>query len=228
MAGMDTRDQKKPVGYEDFHPDEHHEEPGLGSWIFRNRWLLTRLFMVLTFTFGASMLANQLSYGLAGNPIKLTTEQLNRGELPPGTELGDYVEIVGTADVGENITPQDLGTAESGIGISARYSVAYFYFRLEETNDNLLIQSVQGLPDFDDGRRVWEGQLSNVGTVIFHDTTQESLRWASLPADESIPVIETGDTPETYRNLVPAYSSVIVVWILSLFWLAWKRNKPIV
>ena len=184
--------------------------------------------MVIVFTFGASSIVNQFSYGLEWNPIQLTAEQINNGKLPPNTELGDYVEITGTAKAGENPTPQNIGTAESGIGVSARYSVAYFYFGLEETNDNLLIQTAQGLPDFDGEQRVWEGQISNVGTVIFHDTTQQSLEWANLPTDRSIPVIETADTPETYRNLFPVYSSVVVVWVLSLFWLIWKRNKPFI
>ncbi len=44
---MDTRDYKKPLGYEEYRPDDQHEEPGLGSWIKRNPWLLMRLFMVL-------------------------------------------------------------------------------------------------------------------------------------------------------------------------------------
>ncbi len=224
---MDTRNPRRvqdPGGY----TDEYYQERGLGPWISRNPWLLMRLFMVMVFTFGASMIGNQFSYGLEWNPIELSVEQINSGNLPPNTELGDYVKITGTANAGENLTPQNVGTAESEIGVSARYSVAYLYFRLEETNDNLLIQTAQGLPDFDGEQRVWEGQLSNLGTVIFHDTTQESLRWANLPTDRSIPVIETAETPETYRNFFPAYSSVMVVWVLSLFWLVWKRNKPFI
>ncbi|HZY64777.1 MAG TPA: hypothetical protein VFE21_02720 [Rubrobacteraceae bacterium] len=225
---MDTRDRERLSGSGGYADEPYEEEPGLGAWLQRNPWLLLRLFMVVVFTFGTSLIANQFSYGLEWNPIRLTAEQINNGELPPGAEPGDYVRITGTASAGENLTPQNIGTAESGIGVSARYSVAYFYFRLEETNDNLLIQTAQTLPDFDGEQRVWEGQLSNVGTVIFHDTTQEGLEWANLPSDRSIPVIETGDTPETYRNLFPAYSSVIVVWVLSLAWLVWKRNKPFV
>jgi hypothetical protein len=207
--------------------DELYEERGLRAWIHRNPWLLLRLFMVIVFTFGTSMIADQFAYGRVGGPKEISVEQINSGQLPGGVRLGDYVRVTGTPAFG-NVTPQTLGTEESGIGVSARYSVAYFYFRLEETGDNLLIQTVEELPDLDGGQRVWEGQLSNVGTVIFHDTTQESLQWANFPTDERIPVIETGDTPETYRNLFPAYSSVIVVWILSLLWLAWKRNKPFV
>ncbi|MDP8939120.1 MAG: hypothetical protein M3N10_02280 [Actinomycetota bacterium] len=225
---MDTRDRERLSGSGGYADEPYEEEPGLGAWLQRNPWLLLRLFMVVVFTFGTSLIANQFSYGLEWNPIRLTAAQINNGELPPGAEPGDYVRITGTASAGENLTPQNIGTAESGIGVSARYSVAYFYFRLEETNDNLLIQTAQTLPDFDGEQRVWEGQLSNVGTVIFHDTTQEGLEWANLPSDRSIPVIETGDTPETYRNLFPAYSSVIVVWVLSLAWLVWKRNKPFV
>lgn len=184
--------------------------------------------MVMVFTFGASLIANQFSYGLEWNPIEITAEQINSGNLPPNTELGDYVKITGTANAGENLTPRNVGTAESEIGVSARYSVAYFYFGLEETSDNLLVQTAQSLPKFDGKQRVWEGQLSNVGTVIFHSTTQQSLEWADLPTDGSIPVIETAETPETYRNFFVAYSSVIGVWILSLFWLVWKGNKPFI
>ncbi len=208
--------------------DEHYRERGLGPWISRNPWLLMRLFMVVVFTFGASLIANQFSYGLEWNPIQLTAEQINRGQLPPNTELGDYVRITGTANAGENLTPQNIGTAESEIGVSARYSVAYFYFGLEETNDNLLIQTTQSLPDFDGEQRVWEGQLSNVGTVIFQSTTQQGLERANLPTDRSTPVIEMADTPETYRNLFPVYSSVIGLWVLSLAWLLWRRNKPFI
>lgn len=208
--------------------DEDYEMPGLGRWMRRNTWLLMRLFMVLVFTFGTSLIANQFSYGLEANPIEVTAEEINDGNLPPAADLGDYVRITGTAGAGESVTPENVGTPESEIGISARYSVAYFYFRLEETGDNLLIQSIQTPPNFDGERAVWEGKLSNVRTVIFHDTTQESLERANLPTDESIPVIETGETPETYRSLFPAYSSVIVVWVASLLWLVWKRNKPFV
>lgn len=224
---MDIRSPEKasgPGGY----ADEGYEERGLGPWIGRNYSLLLRLFMVVIFSFGTSLIATQFSYGLEWNPIQLTVEQINNGELPRGAELGDYVEITGTAVAGDNITAQNFGTAESEIGVIQRYQVAYLYFRLEETNDNLLVQTTQSLPEFDGEQMVWEGQLSNVGTVIFHDTTQESLEWANLPTDESVPVIETADTPDTYRGLFPAYASVVVVWVLSLLWLVWKGNKPFV
>lgn len=222
--------ETKPTrgGIHDEHLDEDYEAPGLGRWMKRNVWLLTRLFMVLVFTFGTSLIANQFSYGLEANPIEITAEEINNGNLPPAADLGDYVRITGTPGAGENLTPENVGTPESEIGISARYSVAYFYFRLEETGDNLLIQSPQNLPGFNGEQGVWNGKLSNVRTVIFHDTTQESLERANLPTEESIPVIEIGETPETYRSLFPAYSSVIVVWIASLLWLVWKRNKPFV
>lgn len=207
---------------------EEFEPPGLGRWIKRNVWLLVRLFMVLVFTFGTSLIADQFSYGLQGDPVELTVEQINNGQIPANVEVGDFVRVTGTPDVGENLTPENVGTPESEIGISSRYSVAYFYFRLEETGDNLLIQTAQGLPDFDGEEAVWEGKLSDVGTVIFYSTTQEGLERADLPTAENITVIETGDTPEAYRALFPAYSSVIVVWLVSLFWLVWKRNKPFV
>ncbi len=96
---MDTRDQQK-LSDHDARLDERYEEPGLGAWIKRNPWLLVRLFIVLVFTFGASTTAANFSYGLQGEPITLTVEQLNRGDLPSGIQLGDYVEVTGTPDFG--------------------------------------------------------------------------------------------------------------------------------
>jgi hypothetical protein len=205
---------------------EGHEEPGLGTWIRRNPWLLVRLFMVMVFTFGASTTAANFSYGLEGEPIVLGVEQINRGELPPGTEIGDYVEVRGTPDIPNDLRPEQIGRPESKIAVSARYSTSYFYFELEETGGDLLLQTVESLPDPRTGERVWRGKLSNVGTVIFHDTTQEGLRRAGLPRDESIPVVETGDTPEYYRKIFPAYSAIIGLWFASVAWLIWKKNKP--
>ncbi len=212
----------------DGHFDEEYEMPGLGRWIKRNVWLLVRLFMVLVFTFGTTLIADQFSYGLQDEAVELSVAEINAGELPAGLRNGDYVRITGTADVGEDLTPENLGGPESQIGISTRYSVAYFYFLLEETGDNLMIQTAQGLPDFDGGEMVWEGKFSNLGTVIFFSTTSEGLEVANLPTRQNIPVIETGDTPAAYRDLFPAYSSVIVVWVVSIFWLVRKRNKPFV
>lgn len=224
---MDTRDQKKPIGYQDIRPDERYEEPGLGTWMRRNTALLARLFTVAIFTFGASTTAANFSYGLEGEPVRLSVEQLNQGQLPSGAEIGDYVEVTGTPDLPNNLKPDQLGTPESGVGISARYSTTYFYYGLEETGDNLLLQSVESLPDpKNGGERVLRGKLSNVGTVIFHDTTQTGLERAGLPRDEAIPVVETGDTPEYYRQIFPAYSAIIGLWILSIAWLIWKNNKP--
>jgi hypothetical protein len=206
--------------------DERHEEPGLGAWVRRNPWLLTRLFIVMVFTFGASTTAANFSYGLEGEPTPLSVAQIQRGELPPGTELGNYVEVRGTPDVGEDL--ERVGTPESEIAVSSRYSASYFYFRLEETGDSLLIQTAQGLPEGLENaeERVWRGKLDTVGTVIFHDTTQEGLEHAGLPRDEDIPVVTTGDTPEYYRRIFPAYSAIIGLWLASLAWLAWKKNKP--
>jgi hypothetical protein len=226
MAAMDTRDQKKPVGYEDLRPGERYEEPGLGAWIRRNAALLMRLFTVAIFTFGASTTAANFSYGLEGEPVRLSVEQLNRGELPAGIEIGDYVEVVGTADVPANLRETRLGMPESRVGISARYSTTYMYFGLRETGDNLLIQTVEAVPEPGLGERLWRGKLATVGTVIFHDTTQRGLESAGLPRDERIPVIETGDTPEYYRRIFPAYAAIIGVWVLSIAWLIWKKNKP--
>ena len=88
----------------------------------------------MVFTFGASTTAANFSYGLEGQPTRLSIEQLQRGELPPGTQLGDYVEVRGTPDVGNDL--ERIGTRESEIAVSSRYSASYFYFRLEETGDS--------------------------------------------------------------------------------------------
>ena len=203
-----------------------YEEPGLGSWIRRNPWLLIRLFIVLVFTFGASTTAANFSYGLEGEPTVLSVEQINRGQLPQGAQIGDYVEIRGTPEIPDDLKLEQLGLPGSKIAVSARYSTSYFYFELEETGDNLLLQTVESLPDPKSGERVWRGKLANVGSVIFHDTTQEALRRAGLPRNENIPVVETGDTPEYYRKIFPAYSAIIGLWIASVAWLVWKKNKP--
>ena len=219
---MDTRDRQTSPGY----ADEHYEEPGLGAWIWRNPWLLMRLFMVMVFTFAASTTAANFSYGLEGDPIRLSTEQLNQGELPSNIQLGDYVEVSGTPNFGSNT--EQLGTPESEIAVSSRYSASYFYFGLQETGDNLLVQTAQSPPDVTQtGEQVWRGKISTVGTVIFHDTTQSGLQAAGLTTGESVPIIETGDTPEYYRQIFPAYSAIIGLWVLSLAWLIWRKNKPI-
>jgi hypothetical protein len=223
IADVETRNPQRTP--ESSGRDERYEERGLGPWLLRNSALLVRLFMVMVFTFGASTTAANFSYGLQGEPVRLSVEQINRGELPPGTELGDYVEIAGTPDFGPDT--RTVGTPESRIGISSRYSASYFYFTLKETGDNLLIQTAQTPPDVTEtGERVWRGKLENVGTVIFYDTTQQGLENAGLPQDESIPVVTTGDTPEYYRQIFPAYSAIIGLWLLSIVWLLWKRNKP--
>lgn len=222
--GVDTRNTEQLSGGRE---DYHYEERGLGPWLRRNPWLLSRLFIVIVFSFAASTVASNFSYGLEGEPTVLSVEQLNRGELPPGTELGDYVQVRGTPNVGEDLGR--IGVPESEVAIVGRYSTSYFYFRLAETKNNLLIQTTQGLPeDLQSGEeRVWRGKLETVGTVIFHDTTQQGLKNAGLPRNESIPVINTGETPEYLRQIFPAYSSIIALWLFSVAWLAWKRNKPL-
>ena len=221
---MDTRDKRPLSGGREY---DHYEERGLGPWIRRNPWLLTRLFIVIVFSFAASTVAANFSYGLEGKPTVLSIEQLNSGRLPAGTELGDYVQVSGTPNVGEDIGT--VGVPESEIAVVGRYSTNYFYFRLDETGDNLLIQTTQGVPSDiqSPGERVWRGKLETVGTVIFHSTTQQGLKNAGLPRNESIPVINTGETPEYLRKIFPAYSAIIVLWLLSMAWLAWKRNKPL-
>ena len=221
---MDTRNPqhiRESGGYD----DGHYREQGLGPWIQRNSWLLVRLFMVMVFTFGASLIASNFSYGLEGNPVKLSVEQINAGKLPAGVGLGDYVQITGTPSFGPDTSR--VGVPESGIGVSARYSTSYFYFKLKDTNNNLLIQTAQTPPDVSKtGARVWKGKLETVKTVIFYNTTQDGLKAAGLPHKQSIPVIETGDTPQYYRQIFPAYAAVIGIWLLSIVWLLWKRNKP--
>ena len=221
---MDTTDKRPLSGGQ----EDHYEERGLGPWLRRNRWLLTRLFTVIVFSFAASTVAANFSYGLEGKPTILSVEQLNSGRLPAGTELGDYVQVSGTPDVGE-VKPATIGRPESSIGVVSRYETAYLYFRLQETGDNLLIQSTQGLPRNiqNSGERIWRGKLETVGTVIFHNTTQEGLKRAGLPRNEAIPVVNTGETPEYLREIFPAYSAIIVLWLLSIAWLAWKKNKPL-
>jgi hypothetical protein len=221
---VDTRDKRPLSGGR----EDHYEERGLGPWLRRNRWLLTRLFTVIVFSFAASTVAANFSYGLEGKPTVLSVDQLNSGRLPAGTELGDYVQVSGTPDVGK-VKPATIGRPESKIGVVSRYETAYLYFRLEETGDNLLIQTTQGLPRNiqSSGERVWRGKLETVGTVIFHNTTQEGLKRAGLPRDENIPVVNTGETPEYMREIFPAYSAIIVLWLLSIAWLVWKKNKPL-
>ena len=221
---MDTRDKRPTSGAREGH---HYEERGLGPWIGRNPWLLMRLFTVIVFSFAASTVAANFSYGLEGKATILSASQLNSGKLPAGTQIGDYVQVSGTPDVGENLTR--LGVPESKIAIVSRYETAYFYFRLEETGDNLLIQTTQGLPKDlqSSGERVWRGKLETVGTVIFHDTTQQGLENAGLPRNEGIPVVNTGETPEYLRKIFPAYSAIIGLWLLSIAWLAWRKNKPL-
>ncbi|QIN84105.1 hypothetical protein GBA63_16730 [Rubrobacter tropicus] len=222
---MDTRDTERLSG-PDGRGTEHYEDRGLGPWLRRNPSLLLRLFIVMVFSFAASTVASNFSYGLEGAPTVLSVEELNRGELPAGTELGDYVEVRGTADVGDGEAM--TGTADSEIAISSRYSTSYFYFGLQETGDNLLIQTTEGLPRglANPKERVWSGKLETVGTVIFHDTTQEGLKRAGLTTDNSVPVINTGETPQYLRKIFPAYSAIIALWLLSVAWLVWKRNKP--
>ncbi len=224
LSYVDTRDASRLTGTG--RDEEELRERGIGPWIQRNPSLLMRLFIVMVFSFAASTVAVNFSYALEERYTTLTVEQLNRGELPPGTELGDYVQVRGTAKVGGPNTR--VGLEDSEVAVSSRYQTSYFYFRLQETGDNLLIQTTEGLPpNLDDPTEtVWDGKLETVGTVIFYDTTQESLERVGLPADRSIPVINTGETPEYLRQIFPAYSAIIGLWLLSVAWLVWKRNKP--
>lgn len=224
---MSTHSPQRIIGREDLDGNKDRPwEHGLAPWVKRNGYLLSRLFIVLVFTFGASTTASNFTYGLQGDPVRLTTEQLTEGRLPAGVEVGDYVEVVGTPDVPENVRELRIGTPESRIGVSSRYSTTYYYFGLQETGDDLLLQTIEALPEPGTGERLWKGKLQTVGTVIFHDTTQAGLGSAGLTRDESVPVISTGDTPEYYRSIFPAYGAILGLWVLSIGYLVWKRNKP--
>ncbi|MGB3632661.1 MAG: hypothetical protein WA982_01330 [Rubrobacteraceae bacterium] len=222
---MDTRNRERLSG-PDVYDDGQYEEPGLGAWLKRNPWLLLRLFMVMVFTFGASTVATNFTYGLQWNPVELSVEEINDGRLPAGLEIGDYVEIYGTPDIPDDLRKEDVGRPGSKVGSVSRYSTGYYYYQLEETNDNLLLQSIESIPRPDTEEAILQGKLSNVGTVIFHDATQEGLNSTNLPHKESTPVIETGDTPEYYRQIFPAYATIIGLGVLSVAWLVWKKNKP--
>src|ERR671921_2930640 len=87
---MDTRDKRPTSGGIE---GQNYEERGLGSWIRRNPWLLMRLFTVIVFSFAASTVAANFSYGLEGEPTVLRADQLNAGRLPAGTGIGDYVRV---------------------------------------------------------------------------------------------------------------------------------------
>lgn len=205
--------------------EEIPEKPGLITWCRRNSWLLVRLFMTLVFTFGAATTAANFSYGLQDEPTVLSAEDLAQGRLPENVSLEDYVEVRGTPVYGEDTTR--IGTEESGVAVSTRYSTVYFYFPLAETDGNLLIQTAQTPPDFNDrGEQVWRGKLATVDSVIFFGTTQDGLQFAGLPSAGSTPVIETGDTPDYYRQIFPAYAAIIGLWLFTLVWMLWKRNKP--
>ena len=123
-----------------------------------------RLFMVMVFLFGASTVTTNFSYGLQWNPVELSAEEINAGRLPAGLEIGDYVEITGTPEIPDGLKLEDVGTPGSKIGVSSRYQTSYFYFQLEETNNNLLVQSIEKIPPPGTGEVVWQGKLSNVGT----------------------------------------------------------------
>ncbi len=222
---MDTRNRQQlyePSGY----AGDDYEERGLGTWLKRNPWLLLRLFMVMVFTFGATTVAANFTYGLQWNPVELDVAQINDGRLPARLEIGDYVEIRGTPDIPDGLRKEDVGRPGSKVGSVSRYSTGYYYYQLEETGDNLLLQSIENIPHPDTGEAVLQGKLSNVGTVVFHDATQEGLNSTNLPRNESTPVIETGDTPEYYRQIFPAYATIIGLGVLSIAWLVWKKNKP--
>ena len=90
---MDTRDKRPTSGGIE---GQHYEERGLGPWIRRNPWLLMRLFTVIVFSFAASTVAANFSYGLEGEPTVLSAEQIRSGKLPAGTEIGDYVQVSGS------------------------------------------------------------------------------------------------------------------------------------
>lgn len=228
---METQSTDKLSGYRK-PDDEFFRERGLGPWISRNTSLLMRLGLAAIFTLCATSVAlPNLLYGFQDDPTVITAAQLNSGNLPPGLEQGDYVEVRGTPDLGRPETGPSggaiYGTPESRIAVASRYTSAnYFYFRLDETGDNFLVQKAQTPPDLQNPPTVFRGTLATVNTVIFHDTTQLGLKQANMPNDESIPVVESSDTPEFYRELAPIYLLVVSLSPLSILYLLWRKNKP--
>lgn len=222
---MDTRDTERLSG-PNGRDAGHYEDRGLGPWVRRNSSLLLRLFFVMLFSLLLSIVGSNLSYNLQGAPTTLSVEQLNSGKLPAGTEPGDYVQVRGTPDVGA--PDARVGFEESEIAISSRYRTAYFYFRLQETRGNFLIQTTESLPQnlTNPTERVWRGKLETVGTVIFYSTTQDGLRRAGLPTNDDIPVINTGETPQYLRQFSSANWVIVGLWLSSVAWLIWKKNKP--
>ncbi|MBX6764925.1 MAG: hypothetical protein IRY88_14805 [Rubrobacteraceae bacterium] len=232
---METR--REDIGWgETGHPEgKGPGKRGLWPWMKRNYSLLSRLFFVLVLTLSASLVVSNFIYGLHKEPKVLTARELRSGHLPQNVHPGDYVAVRGTPDYGSHF--KTYGTPASKIAVSSRYEVSYFYFRLKETGNHLLIQTskgapgtlAQGVPDVSErGTRVWKGKLSTVGSVIFPSTTQAALEQAHLPRDRSIPVVETGETPAYYRRIFPTYSIIFAVWALSVVWLLWRRNTPLV
>jgi hypothetical protein len=125
---VDTRNTERLSGERE---DYYYEERGFGSWIRRNPWLLSRLFIVIVFSFAASTVAANFSYGLEGKPTVLSVDQLNAASCRRAPKLGDYVQVSGTPNVGENLGR--VGVPESEVAVVGRYSTHYFYFRLAET-----------------------------------------------------------------------------------------------
>ena len=64
-----------------------------------------------------------------------------------------------------------------------------------------------------------------MGTKIFYSTTQEGLRWAGLPTNDDVPVINTGETPQYLRQFSSANWAILGLWLSSVAWLVWKKNK---
>lgn len=235
MWEMETHRSDTGRNTPDHYGREGYGKRGLWPWMKRNYSLLSRLFFVLVLTLSASLVVSNFIYGLQKEPKVLTAGELRSGHLPQNVHPGDYVEVRGTPDYGKDF--KTYGSPASKIAVSSRYEVSYFYFRLKETGNHLLIQTskgapgtiAQGAPNVNErGKRVWKGKLSTVGSVIFPSTTQAALQQAHLPRDRSIPVVETGETPGYYRRIFPTYSIIFAVWALSVIWLLWRRNTPLV
>jgi hypothetical protein len=135
---VDTRDTNRLTGPE--RQDEEFRERGLGPLdpprplpaaapVYSDGLLLRRLHRRVELLLRSG--------GAADGPERRAAQR--RQAPPAGTELGDYVRVRGTANVGENL--DRVGLRDSEIAISTRYSASYFYYRLQETQGNLLIQT---------------------------------------------------------------------------------------
>ena len=148
---MDTRDQQTRSDPTPL-PTSTTRSRGSGPGSDATPALLMRLFMVMVFTFGASTTAANFSYGLQGDP----TQPEHRATQPRRATAGDGARGLRRGHAAPRVigpTPEQIG--HPGVRDSRLLALqrGYFYFGLEETGDNLLIQTAQTPPDVDGDRR---------------------------------------------------------------------------